>query len=1076
MALKQAKKQVGLKASVADNIGIPKFPDTNIAAQIAKPISEAIDSFRAVAEADAATDFKVSFNEKSRDHYLQLQEKFKFDPDGMKNAVDSYSKNLIQSSPTVYKSYVSNILAQKNLANLGFATKNYRARNDAIALDGFQTSRTDNEDITSMQLSNIVDTDAPITNINSYTANTTFKNLNEIYGSAETSLVSTMRYSGNNLKKDLENDLKNTEVLRIVSSMKKLDKASAIKYITSYAQGNDQLKLTTDDLENIQDAQNPIFKKYENYVGNEFNRNSIVKSAMDLYENYNSDKIKSMMASKQTYDLEGLQEPGQPLHISNFQDGANSNSTEYVINTLDGVGKTQFNKVVKITQDNIKAQKIASDMIGGTQKDFIDETQKELVTSALLSRYGINNENITDVSNPNLAVAMEVLSKYNITPTAVIKKLNTKINVDYNNAGMIQEYKNNLSLYNFTKAKYPGLVIDNEFIYEEGNLIGALSMQDDATLASKLNSISKDIPQAKANKIKLEEHLGINAKDTVNIYKDLIKELDVNTDTNWLVKFFSDGKNPYADIFNAKSTTFGITTAGTLLTEPVKAKWLQHTITNLNHMNGSKEFDITSSSGKQMFRNAAMSALDAMNKEGYGATNFTGNNQIEIKKHPYEKEIGFMGQGFENSIIAIGNELESSLSEIEKRERFGVKDEGFEIPLTDMVINRKSVPNSISDIIKTEIDNGFENTIIEPTGTMNKFGKPNYHLKINHNGYTINLTEGNKFFDPTGFGGMQELTGKSASRKDLINTLTEEKYNEFEKTFGHLLDGNDGWQGFAKNVIFKTIKMGIEASDYKFYPDVPLLNDVPAEVKPFAFIFKTLGIDVDLKPYYAEGAKINNTINDTLSYDSRIDANTKIIPKDKLIESVMPPHKMNYTEQNMSLKFRQHVYDNYQDKSLPLTFRTNNYMAVMKTDSAWVGEMTDVDTGNQAAVFASPIDSIRAGMRVMINNSTLINNNTTKRYGDEPTIGEILSTYAENTDIYLEALEQKTEFSRDTTINFFNSTQVSKLIKFMIEHEMGSEAFNNYYPPENQLYLDAMILEGYDLGINSYGGKLGKVR
>ena len=1076
MALKQAKKQINLKASVADNIGIPKFPDTNIAAQIAKPISESIDAFRKIAEADAATDFKVSFNDKSRDHYIQLQDKFKFDPDGMKNAVDSYSKNLIESTPTVYKNYVSNILAQKNLANLGFASKNYRARNDAFALEGFQTSRTDNEDITSMQLSNIVDTDAPITNINSYTANTTFKNLNEIYGSAETSLVSTMRYSGNNLRKDLENDLKNTEVLRIVSSMKKLDKASAIKYIASYAQGNDQLKLSTDDLENIQDAQNPIFKKYENYIGNEFNRKSIVKSAMDLYENYNGDKIKSMMASKQTYDLEGLQEPGQPLHISNFQDGANSNSTEYVINTLDGVSKTQFSKVVKITQDNIKAQKIASDMIGGTQKDYIDDSQKELVTSALLSRYGINNENITDVSNGNLAIAMDVLSKYNITPNAVIKKLNTKINVDYNNAGMIAEYKNNLSLYNLTKQKYPGLVIDNEFIYEEGNLMGALSMQDDATLASKLNSIGADIPNSKANKIKLEEHLGINAKDAANIYKDLIKELDINTDTNWIKKFFNNGKNEYADIFNASSTTFGFSFAGTLLTEPVKAKWLQHTITNLNHMNGGKEFDITSGTGKQMFRNAAMSALDAMNKEGYGATNFTGNNKIQISKHPYEKEIGFMGQGFENSIIAIGNELESSLSEIEKREKFGVKDEGFGIPLTDMVINRKSVPNSLSDIIKTEIDNGFENTMIEPTGTMNKFGKPNYHLKINHNGYTINLTEGNKFFDPTGFGGMQELTGKSASRKDLINTLTEEKYNQFEKTFGHLLDGNDGWQGFSKNVIYKTIKMGIEASDYKFYPDVPLLNDVPAEVKPFAFIFKTLGIDADLKPYYAEGAKINNTINDTLSYDARIDANSKIIPKDKLIESVMPPHKMNYTEKNMSLKFRQHVYDNYQDKSLPLTFRTNNYMAVMKTDSAWVGEMTDVDTGNQAAVFASPIDSIRAGVRVMINNSTLINNNTTKRYSDEPTIGEILSTYAEDTDIYLQALEEKTEFSRDTAINFFDSTQVNKLIKFMIEHEMGSEAFNNYYPPENQLYLDAMILEGYDLGINSYGGKLGKVR
>jgi len=270
--------------------------------------------------------------------------------------------------------------------------------------------------------------------------------------------------------------------------------------------------------------------------------------------------------------------------------------------------------------------------------------------------------------------------------------------------------------------------------------------------------------------------------------------------------------------------------------------------------------------------------------------------------------------------------------------------------------------------------------------------------------------------------------------------------------------------------------MGIEASDYKFYPDVPLLNDVPKEVKPFAFIFKTLGIDADLKPYYDEGIKINNEINDKLSLDARIQSNSKILPKEKLIESVFPPHKMKYTKANLGLKYKQFVYDNYQDTSLPLTFRTNNYMAVMKTDSAWVGEMTDVNTGNQAAVFASPIDSIRAGVRVMINNSTLINNNTTKRYGDEPTLGEILSVYAVNSDIYLQALEEKTEMTRDTQVNFLDSTQMHKIVKFMIEHEMGSEAFNNYYSPSNQLFLDSMIMEGYELGINSYGGKLGKIR
>jgi len=189
----------------------------------------------------------------------------------------------------------------------------------------------------------------------------------------------------------------------------------------------------------------------------------------------------------------------------------------------------------------------------------------------------------------------------------------------------------------------------------------------------------------------------------------------------------------------------------------------------------------------------------------------------------------------------------------------------------------------------------------------------------------------------------------------------------------------------------------------------------------------------------------------------------------------MPPHKMNYTEQNMSLKFRQHVYDNYQDKSLPLTFRTNNYMAVMKTDQTWDGEMTNITTGNQAAIFASPVDSIRAAMRVMINISTLIKNETTKRYGNNPTIEEILTVYAEKSEPYLNALEEKTNFTRDTAINFFDGNQMNKLIKFMIEHEMGSEAFYKYYPPENQLLLDKMIFEGYTRGINSYGGKLGKL-
>ena len=308
-----------------------------------------------------------------------------------------------------------------------------------------------------------------------------------------------------------------------------------------------------------------------------------------------------------------------------------------------------------------------------------------------------------------------------------------------------------------------------------------------------------------------------------------------------------------------------------------------------------------------------------------------------------------------------------------------------------------------------------------------------------------------------------------------MNTLAEKKYNMFMEKYGGYIDGDNKVEGWIRKFMFSTIKTGIEASDYRFYPDCPGIKDVPAEVKPFGFLLKVLGADVNVEDYYDQGAKINNEINETISYDQQIVGNMKISETDKLIESAFPPHKTSYTDQNLQLGFRQHVYNNYENKSLPLTFRTNNYMAVMKTDQTWEGQMTDIDTGNQAAIFASPVDSIRAGIRVMLNNSSLSPTDTTKRYGDTPTIEEILTSYAENTSIYLDSLEEKTNFTRDTQINFFDSNQMMKLVKFMIEHEMGSEAFNEYYPPGKQRFLDAMILEGYNRGINSYGGKLGKM-
>ena len=1075
MALKQGKRLVNLKSSVADNIGIPKYPDTNIAAQISKPISEAIDSFRKIAESDASVQFKTSFNKTSTEHYLNLKKKFEFDPDGMKNAVDAYAKNTIENTPRVYRDYATNILAQKNLANLNYAAANHKNLNTNISLKNWQTTRTENENLYAENMDNIQnDSDVGWFTINSYTANTSFKNLNESYGTAEDNLVNTNRYKGTQLKKDLEKDLENLETLRVYNLMVKDtedgSKGDALTYLNNYAAGKDSRSLTEDLFENKNERNNPIFKKYQAHITNDFNRAKIVKEVMALYQSYNGDKIKGLNVTKE-YNLDGLQEPGQILNVINFEDAKNTNAVEYVIKNMPNAKPKDRNDAIKIVEDHIQIQQLVSDAKNGTKISFRDIEQKTLFGKAILANNGINDENITDITNPDLGKAVSLMARYDIKPEAIINRLNTKVNVDFNNPGQIEIYKENLGLYKFIKAQYPGLTLENSFIYEEGLKMGATAVQDNKSLGFRLNDIVKDVPKYQEREKKITENLALNAPEVAEQFAEVISTLDINTDSWWAKKFGLSEKNKYTDLFHNSGTKLLPNKSSTLLTPEVKAKWLENTMTHLTHMAGNKDFDLNSDEGKIMFQQASIKALDSLKDQGFTGTKFSGNNQIKMVKNAYEDKIGIQDQGFENSIIAYGEYLNNTLTETQKKERFGSALIGKSI-----FKKGKIVSNNINNIIKKEIDNGFENTIIEFAGTYNEFGQPNYHLKMNHNNTIINLTEGNKYFDPTAFAGVNKISGKNGSRDQLILTLAEQKYEAFEKTFGHLLDGNSWSENFAKSVVYKTIKMGIEASDYKWYPDIPGLNDVPTEMKPFAFIFKTLGIDVDLKPYYDEGIKINNEIDQHLSMDAQIESDTRISPKDKKVESVFPPYKTEYTRQNASLYYRKYAYDNYQNTSLPLTLRTNNYMAVMKTDSSWEGEITDINTGNQAAIFARPQDSIRAGIRVMINNSSIINNNTTKRYGDTPTIEEILTSYAEKTEPYLNALEAKTDMTRDTVINFLDNNQMHGLIKFMIEHEMGSAAFNKYYPADNQVFLDSMIFDGYEQGINSYKGQLGKIR
>ena len=102
--------------------------------------------------------------------------------------------------------------------------------------------------------------------------------------------------------------------------------------------------------------------------------------------------------------------------------------------------------------------------------------------------------------------------------------------------------------------------------------------------------------------------------------------------------------------------------------------------------------------------------------------------------------------------------------------------------------------------------------------------------------------------------------------------------------------------------------------------------------------------------------------------------------------------------------------------------------------------------------------------------STIVDNKLVKKYGDTPSLEEILSAYAEDSASYIKsAIEQG--FDVTEAVNFQDQDQMHNIIKFMIRHEMGNEAFDKYYP-EGNLILDVYIQQGYKNGINHFAGKM----
>ena len=82
--------------------------------------------------------------------------------------------------------------------------------------------------------------------------------------------------------------------------------------------------------------------------------------------------------------------------------------------------------------------------------------------------------------------------------------------------------------------------------------------------------------------------------------------------------------------------------------------------------------------------------------------------------------------------------------------------------------------------------------------------------------------------------------------------------------------------------------------------------------------------------------------------------------------------------------------------------------------------------------------------------------------------------YADDNKSYLKALDRETNMDPDQTVNIINANQMHKLIKFMIQHEMGFNYYKEKFGTTNA-YVDSVIFTGFNEAINSYNGQLGEL-
>jgi len=1053
MALKKDRSQVKIAAPSGNVPYVPAQSFVSIGIDAFKPT---LNRLQREADQTAQANYFQDFQIKTRDQFEKFRNDFSMDPDKMKAAVDTYSKSLLESVPAAYKIQANAMLSGYSQNSIIFASGNKRKFDDNKLFADRDTKWTNwnSEAEFSMNNFNEAELELAIPAINKQFLNNILQ-INELAHEDYENLVAL----GKIREQDHVNNI-NTQTEALIISrgfhiMKSLynngQEVQAFNWLNNFINNKDQYDAMID----IEETDNPVIKIARTLYEDDDGRIKIGNDILKKYKAFHRDAIFGK-TKKPDFYLEDYKEIGKPLSLEKFKGG--DVSIDEILTELPpiDIGSKKYRELVKYVADANRIQSIVSKTMQNPDiiYNFESDKDKEMWAKAIMANNGINKVQYNNLTTDSFKIAMNVFAGQDYFPDQVRKYLTLSDAGSFKDEGTLKNFMEQALTYQYLNNDELFPNVEYNPLYQKAldtGVIESIANGDFNRASSTLESLQNENYDKKLANITAQFD-GNNASFEYMFNAQL-------QSPNAFLKFFQNKKDPLHDnLFAAGDQTTWLAWEPKEIIPPnamaeFRGMWHEE----MAHITVGENPNIWSKENSNLRSKAFNRVMKRMEDEGYGIETNTMDGKPKLVKFPIWKTYGTINN---NDFYAAIKEDFTLLNNNEKLSKYNTnKWEEVEGYFRQWADNKDG-------LVKISVDR---------QNYKDKSGKHAYKLTMHIGDDMITL---DKNFTPSGWTNLVDKNVPS-SNAQIINHTTNEIFENFKQSswYDKLPEDKKHW---TKRAVYSVIRNGLKLSDYRFYPDIPGIDDVPAEIRPFAWIAKTLGFDGDIREIRTELQMAATTANNNLAYQKKINLNRDLSDAEKVTESLLPPEKTVMTENAMSLNFKQWALDNYQNQELRLTHRTNNWGSI--SSNGWEGEL-DINykrDGRRIAIFAHPKDSIRAVAKLFLNHSILTENingdKIPSEYGSEPTIEEILkkTKYATNMKSYMDALDAHPTLNRDTRINLMNNNQLHSLLKFIVQHEMGTDYYFEKFGKQNQ-YVNSVIFKGINDAINSYNGELGKL-